>query len=815
MTRVKYLGKIQKTMAQYEALTTLEKYADYDITDYPNSGITNAQMTFALTCARLFPEGTTMTCNDGGTYQNGHIYQIQMIDNSKHWVDITPSAGLETITITTTSKDLVELLKDNTLCYLATDGTVQIGEISGKTYALWGGNGPFLAYKATNAYGATNILLLNTSVNTETGMAGVVVFSSYYTQTRLTYNTTSHALTEVSTGLMFKKVNGSQDQANLSDCYVPSTSGETGQILVSGGTGNAPTWSTTTIDTLVSTDEENTFTAKQNFNGELEINGVTNHNADVNISNHVLKILDNTEDNGVTRDVVTTYNADKIVKEDNSQTTTLTLPSTSGTIVTDATIDLQHSKLQNRDSEQSKEDTWLTEEPDAAIAITHENTTSTSSVSVQKSYAEISAYDSGDNPSSAGMVVTTNSMTLKVSDLTTQEGPSTTLSITSDGATINGKTIATDITVDSALSDTSTNPVQNKVINTALKDKLNVFAPGESNRVYVRKEDNLDSSLPFTYSAEANSIAYRNASGQLQVEDPSQDSDAANKKYVESKSQKYLSLTGESGTLDDTQYALVTTYDNLIIQRVGVDFRRCGYPSNGQGNYIFITPYYAATNGSEEFDAYVITIKQDKTWEFKLKNFLQVSEQTYAPVVTITPETATNGTLSEDDFANVTENDDTIIKLNNELYRKADDGHTVGMVSYVHTGWNGTAIQDKSINITTSTKAWTLVVGKNKYYRHYICLEADGKTLYYDFSSTQKEAYTAETLPVMPDTIITAIQVVSGGYYSSVSGLVYRNSEDALKVIVHGMITSDGSSMTYLSLTGSSATFVADVVMEQ
>ena len=592
-------------------------------------------------------------------------------------------------------------------------------------------------------------------------------------------------------------------------------------------------------------DEENTFTAKQNFNGELEINGVTYHNADVNISNHTLKILDSTEDSGVTRDIVTTYNADKIVKEDNSQTTTLTLPSTSGTIVTDATIDLQHSKIQNRDTDTQKEDGWLTDDIDTTLSMTHENTTTSSSVSVQKGYVEMSAFDFGELTNNSRVSVTSDLISLVSADANTQDAKTTTLTIAPENVQINGKEVVTEVELDKKLDkvetpssfvklygiqkdgsqtlvnideetdSNSTNPVQNKIVTNALKDKLNVFAPGESNRVYVRKEDNLDSSLPFTYSAEANSIAYRNASGQLQVEDPSQDTDAANKKYVESKSQKYLSLTGESGTLDDSQYALVTTYDNLIIQRVGVDFKRCGYPSNGQGNYIFITPYYAATNGSEEFDAYVITIKQDKTWEFKLKNFLQVSEQTYAPVVTITPDTATNGTLSEDDFANVTENDDTIIKLNNELYRKADDGHTVGMVSYVHTGWNGTAIQDKSINITTSTKAWALVVGKNKYYRHYIQLTAESKTLYYDFSSTQKEAYTASTLPAMPDTIITAIQVVSGGYYSSVSGLVYRNSENALKVIVHGMVTSDGTSMTYLSLTGSDATFVADIVIEQ
>ena len=64
----------------------------------------------------------------------------------------------------------------------------------------------------------------------------------------------------------------------------------------------------------------------------------------------------------------------------------------------------------------------------------------------------------------------------------------------------------------------------------------------------------------------------------------------------------------------------------------------------------------------------------------------------------------------------------------------------------------------------------------------------------------------------MPDDIITTFQVVANDYYSTVSGLVYRNSENELKVIMHGMYTTDGTNMTYLQLTGAAATFVQDVV---
>lgn len=89
MARVQYKGKIQRTMAQYEALTTLEQYADYDITDHPNVCITNAQMVYALTCKRLFPVNDTYVCSDEGNYIKGHIYRIVVNENTKSWDDIT------------------------------------------------------------------------------------------------------------------------------------------------------------------------------------------------------------------------------------------------------------------------------------------------------------------------------------------------------------------------------------------------------------------------------------------------------------------------------------------------------------------------------------------------------------------------------------------------------------------------------------------------------------------------------------------------------------------------------------------------------
>lgn len=91
--------------------------------------------------------------------------------------------------------------------------------------------------------------------------------------------------------------------------------------------------------------------------------------------------------------------------------------------------------------------------------------------------------------------------------------------------------------------------------------------------------------------------------------------------------------------------------------------------------------------------------------------------------VYITPDSATQGTLSQSELDKLMNNEYSYIVLNNEIYRLADKGHTKGVWTYVHTGWDGTAMKDKSINITIYTRAWKQVVaesGGGKLYLHYI-----------------------------------------------------------------------------------------------
>lgn len=94
--------------------------------------------------------------------------------------------------------------------------------------------------------------------------------------------------------------------------------------------------------------------------------------------------------------------------------------------------------------------------------------------------------------------------------------------------------------------------------------------------------------------------------------------------------------------------------------------------------------------------------------------------------VELTPSSATQGTLTVTQWNILHDNMENCILLNNEIYRLADVQNVSGLLTYVHTGWDGTARKDKSISITVSTKAWTLVVAESggaKLYMHKVIFE--------------------------------------------------------------------------------------------
>lgn len=131
---------------------------------------------------------------------------------------------------------------------------------------------------------------------------------------------------------------------------------------------------------------------------------------------------------------------------------------------------------------------------------------------------------------------------------------------------------------------------------------------------------------------------------------------------------------------------------------------------------------------------------------------LQVADMKYkipASGEFITPSTATgaaiSGMFTADEWSKLQANMNNKILINNEIYRLNDPGHTPGIWSYVHTGWDGTDIMDKSINVTVATGAWTLVMGQKgggKLYLHSLEVNADNyylNTVLYSTDNTPVE----------------------------------------------------------------------------
>lgn len=142
-TRVLYKGKKELTMAQFEALASLDDAIDYDITDFPNGGITNAQMTAALGYSRLFEDGEIYVCSDNGTYTKGHTYQVKVTGGVKSWEDITPASGdlqnyvpkqseAEPVALTWRFNDTVDTNRDNDFLVNFTSNGINFTEMGFK-----------------------------------------------------------------------------------------------------------------------------------------------------------------------------------------------------------------------------------------------------------------------------------------------------------------------------------------------------------------------------------------------------------------------------------------------------------------------------------------------------------------------------------------------------------------------------------------------------------------------------------------------------------------------------------------------------------
>lgn len=230
------------TMKQYEAIPDADfvENREYQLTDYPDNGANAEQMTYALTCKRLFPAGTVVTFSGttDSNYTNGHLYQIQVdTSGTKSWKDITP-AGEQSIPILTGTQEKP--------INLATDLEV------GKWYLLTG----YLRY-------ATDVNIhLHEKISASTKEVYVLaskddfyrcLFRSYYLlntnnqytisdcDTRVSFNPTTGNIQVTVPQVSVRKINNDRPSGSVA-FYAPTTSGTANQILQSNGEGKAPTW---------------------------------------------------------------------------------------------------------------------------------------------------------------------------------------------------------------------------------------------------------------------------------------------------------------------------------------------------------------------------------------------------------------------------------------------------------------------------------------------------------------------------------------------------------------------------------------------
>lgn len=195
--------------------------------------------------------------------------------------------------------------------------------------------------------------------------------------------------------------------------------------------------------------------------------------------------------------------------------------------------------------------------------------------------------------------------------------------------------------------------------------------------------------------------------------------------------------------------------------------------------------------------------------------------------VELTPASAIRGILTDTQWNILQANKGNCIIHNNEIYRLANNQSVSGLITYVHTGWDGTSRLDKSISITVSTKAWILIAtesGGVKLYQHRISCNADFSnddgTSQCDFSfliiSRQDTEYTLNEFATIFNTYGSSFIVLSTIYLPETGGMprsglgmvVFSESADVLEVRAYYYDTDSvkeyhktGSAWNVLSLT--------------
>lgn len=349
-----------------------------------------------------------------------------------------------------------------------------------------------------------------------------------------------------------------------------------------------------TPDDFVDLKTQQSIAGMKTFTDEVHF-GTTHFSKDLNVDNAAVKIFDNL------KDLVTQYKADSIVIDNGTGSSAvqyvLTLPKKTGTVLLDL---FKFSKF----GTSNDGDNWTLNDSTKNLEIKYQDANSHSGLQIEKDYIELSdingtgtakislasnilSIDSEDkegnhklvriSPTKVSIGNGTDAFLVEIDSLSAKfnnrpqvkdngnyvnvalvddlnnyvasqsesadkyyaqitnengiisarifkngEADVQNLIISKDGVTVLGKNVA------------NTEQVDGKV------GKLPVSL---RNQAYVRNSNGEDSGLAYTYTDEGNTLALRNASGQLQVSDPSQDKDATNKSYADNLNARYVSTS--------------------------------------------------------------------------------------------------------------------------------------------------------------------------------------------------------------------------------------------------------------------------------
>ncbi len=340
---------------------------------------------------------------------------------------------------------------------------------------------------------------------------------------------------------------------------------------------------------------QQTISGIKTFVDEVHFNGITEHYGNVNITDYVLKILD------TGKDLVTQYRSDGITIENGSGEAAVQydvkFPIDNGTLLVDK---FKYSKFSSDD----EKDLWLLTDALKGIEMRCQDDVSYASMLVEKDYVEMSdvsetgsakvniasdtIFLASENTEGVHKLVSVtpekvavgngaddylleiDSLSAKfskrpqvkdngnyvnvalVDDLNnyvasqSESADKYYAQITNENGIISARIFKNgeDDVQNLIISKDGVKVLGKSIANTEqLATKVDKLSSSLINQAYVRNANGEDTGLAYTYTDEGGTLAVRNASGQLQVSDPSQDKDATNKSYADNLTARYVSTS--------------------------------------------------------------------------------------------------------------------------------------------------------------------------------------------------------------------------------------------------------------------------------